>query len=120
MTSQRPIGTNEECLTFLVNIIDDELDDTFSGTKGIFSQRDGRALRQIPVTILRENLHRTVNELGNLFRELETPDDTMALKAVEVSFEVTASGRIALLGSSAEAAGKGAITVRFERAGTRE
>jgi hypothetical protein len=120
MTSQRPIGTNEESLTFLVDIIDDEQDDTSSSTKGIFNRRETPALRQISVAILRENLHRTVNDLGHLFRKLETPEDSMVLKEVEVSFEVTASGRIAILGSSAEAAGKGAITIRFERTDTHE
>jgi hypothetical protein len=104
---------DEETLTFVVSIMDDDDNSEAAGTKGIFGQRDLPAIRQIPVAILRENLHRTVNELGSLFRNLATPEDTMILKQVEVSFEVTASGKVALLGASAEASGKGAITLTF-------
>jgi hypothetical protein len=114
MKDERHIGTDDGGLTFLVSIMDDEQAQDLSGTKGIFSQRDVPTLRRIPVAILRDNLHRTVNELGALFRELANPRDSMALAEVEISFEVTASGRIALLGASTEAAGKGAITLRFK------
>lgn len=110
----------EETISFLVGLVDDEQSGNAGGTKGIFSQREAPALRQIPVTVLRENLHRTVKELGKLFRDLNNPSDGLSLREVEVSFEVTATGKIAVLGTSAEAAGKGAITLRFEGISSRE
>lgn len=114
MTHSDPVNVEEGSLTFLVRIIDDGQDAKQDGTKNIFGQRDGPALRQIPVPVLREGLYRVVNELSVLFRDLNSSDDGMVLREVEVSFEVTASGKIALLGASAETAGRGAITMRFE------
>ncbi|MFF1794526.1 hypothetical protein ACFVXQ_09915, partial [Kitasatospora sp. NPDC058263] len=85
------------------------------GEKGIFGRGGGAegSVRSIPVAVLRENLQRTVDGLQAVLGELRVPDGGMLLKQAQVSFEVTASGGITLVGTSAQVAAKGAITLTF-------
>ena len=107
-------SSSVDALTFLVSIEDDvPLGDRRE--KGIF-WREGRAsLREIPIPTLRENLDRTIDGLRQVFALEPVPHSSLALQQVEVSFEVTAGGRIALLGTSAEVTGSGAIKLIFIR-----
>jgi|SRR5579859_7303223 len=98
-----------ESLTFLVSIEDDV---AAGSEKGIFGRAE-TSLRQIPVATLQENLTETIRGLRELF-EIESPQQAkFPLKQVQVSFEVTATGKVALLGTSAEVSGRGAITLTF-------
>ncbi|MEV4325132.1 hypothetical protein AB0J37_23075 [Microbispora rosea] len=104
-----------ETLPFLVS---DEESDTAaaSGEMGIFGRSDGAlSLRQIPVAVLRENLRRTVGSLRELFDEVAAAEGGLPLKEAQITFEVTASGGITIVGANAQAAGKGAITLTFGR-----
>ncbi len=101
-------------LAFLVSIEDDE--DLGSGEKSIFGERGtaSSALRAIPLAILKENLAQTIDDLRELFdASASSQQADLPLKEVQVSFEVTASGKIAIVGSSAGLAGSGAITLIF-------
>ena len=99
----------EESLTFLVSIEDDTVS---SSEKGIFG-RNETSLRRIPIATLQENLTETINGLREVFK-IESPHESrFPLKQVQVSFEITASGKIALLGTSAEVTGRGAILLTF-------
>jgi hypothetical protein len=102
-------------LTFLVSVEDDAIPNT--GEKGIFGRSIDQppSLRDIPVSVLQNNLAQTLEALRMLFNIDSGNQSKLPLKQVEVSFEVTASGKIALLGTGAELAGKGAITVTFGR-----
>ncbi|WP_322751846.1 MULTISPECIES: hypothetical protein [unclassified Frankia] len=84
------------------------------GDKGLFGRGDGEpSIRQIPVAILRENLRRAVGGLRELFDEIAEQPGGMRLRQAQIAFEVMASGGIALVGTSAQLAGKGAITLTF-------
>lgn len=100
-------------LTFLVSLEDDETPN--AGEKGIFGRSTDRStsLRDIPVNILQNNISQTLESLRELFDVESHTGSTFPLKQIEVAFEVTASGKIVLLGAGAEIAGKGAIKLTF-------
>lgn len=102
-----------QTLSFLISI--DDAEPTFAGgEKGIF-RRSGEegVVREIPVMVLRENLQRAVSGLQQVIGAIDIPDGGMPLKQAQVSFEVTASGGITFVGTSAQVAAKGAITLTF-------
>ncbi|MEU6931971.1 hypothetical protein [Streptomyces sp. NPDC046385] len=113
-------------LPFLVSIDDRDTapDPAGFGDKGIFGRRGGgneggdgdgerTGVRDIPVSVLRDNLQRAVNGLQDVLGTISVPDNGMPLRQAQVSFEVTASGGIAFVGTSAQVAAKGAITLTF-------
>lgn len=110
-----PIELSDESLPILVTIIDDELGESPGGAMGIFSRLEVPEIRQIPIATVRDHLQYLVDELGSLFHKIAATERAISLKEIEISFEITASGKIAIIGSSAQAAGSGAITLRFER-----
>ncbi|SCY86770.1 hypothetical protein SAMN02745898_104328 [Streptomyces sp. 136MFCol5.1] len=102
-----------ETLDVLVSVDDTGLPST-AGEKGIFGRGGGdSSVRQIPVAVLRENLQRTVDGLQQVLGEIRVPEGGMPLRQAQVSFEVTASGGISLVGTSAQLGAKGAITLTF-------
>ncbi|MFF1421398.1 hypothetical protein [Streptomyces sp. NPDC058280] len=103
-----------QTLSFLVSIDDTAPPSSSAGDKGIF-RRGGEegSIRDIPVTVLRDNLQRAVNGLQQVIGEITVPEGGMPLMQAQVSFEVTAGGGIALVGTSAQVAAKGAITLTF-------
>lgn len=107
-------GEAVEALNILVSIDDTAVSST-TGEKGIFGRRGGDdgSVQRIPVAVLRENLQRTVDGLQQVLRDIRIPEDGMPLREAQVSFEITASGGIALVGTSAQVAAKGAITLTF-------
>ncbi|WP_327683453.1 Pepco domain-containing protein [Kitasatospora sp. NBC_00458] len=112
------VGDGVRALDFLVSIDDTERERSAAvGEKGLFGRRDGApgeaSVRSIPVSVLRENLQRTVDGLQAVLGELRVPEGGMPLKQAQVAFEVTASGGITLVGTSAQVAAKGAITLTF-------
>lgn len=110
--SEIDVTSPVETLTFLVSI--DEDTGTESQEKGIFRSSQGEpTLRQIPLTVLQENLKETMDRLRKLFDIDSSYDSRFPLKQVEISFEITAGGKIALLGTSAEVTGSGAIKLTF-------
>lgn len=113
-----------DTLPFLVSIDDREAtpERTGFGEKGLFGRRGGDAdqdgegaptVRNIPVSVLRDNLQRAVDGLQGVLGTITVPDNGMPLREAQVSFEVTASGGIAFVGTSAQVAAKGAITLTF-------
>ncbi|CAK7287851.1 Pepco domain-containing protein [Streptomyces misionensis] len=85
-----------------------------SGDMGIFGNRgEDTSVRRIPTTVLRENLQRTVDALQEVLASLTVPEDGMRLRQAQVSFEITATGGIAVVGTSAQVGAKGAITLTF-------
>jgi hypothetical protein len=95
-------------LTFLVSI-----DDSVSpgGEKGLFTGRLEPTLQNVSVAHLRDSFEETLTGLAVLFAKLDNTPIGLPVKEVQVSFEVTATGKVALLGTGAEVAGKGAITI---------
>lgn len=94
--------------------IDDTEKPTGSGEMGIFGRRDENpSVRRIPTTVLRDNLQRTVDTLQQVLAGLDVPEGGMSLQQAQVSFEITATGGIAIVGTSAQVGAKGAITLTF-------
>ncbi|MFI6121327.1 hypothetical protein ACIBCU_15970 [Streptomyces sp. NPDC051064] len=102
-----------EGLDLLVSIDDTETPAS-TGEMGIFGRRtEEPSVRRIPAGILRENLQRTVDTLQQVLAGLSSTEDGMRLQQAQVSFEVTATGGIAVVGTSAQVGAKGAITLTF-------
>jgi hypothetical protein len=100
-----------DTLPFLV--ADDE-ENIGGGEKGIFRRHDGEtSVRRIPVTVLRENLRQVVAGLQGLFDEVAGSAGRLPLKQAQVSFEVTASGGITVVGASGQVGATGAIILTF-------
>ena len=97
-------------LPFLVTL-DDEPET--GGEKGVFGRgKSEPKVRNIPIDVLRENLAKTVGSLRVMFDDIATGDGKLPLKTAQITFEVTATGGITLVGT-AQVSGKGAITLTF-------
>lgn len=102
-----------ETLPFVVSIDEEDLDGA-GGSKSILGRRDGDvSIRHIPVAVLRENLQRVVDAIRGVFDDVADGGGRMPLKQATVSVEVTAGGGITVVGTSAQVAGRGAITLTF-------
>jgi hypothetical protein len=98
-----------ETLPFLVALDDEE---QTGGEKGIFGRKGEPKVRNIPIGVLRENLAKTVGMLRSMFDDIAAAEGKLPLKTAQITFEVTATGGITLVGT-AQVAGKGAITLTF-------
>ncbi|MFE6688552.1 hypothetical protein ACFVFQ_19035 [Streptomyces sp. NPDC057743] len=106
-------GASVEGLDVVVSI-DDTEQPAGSGAMGIFGRRgEESSVRRIPTAVLHENLQRTVDALQQVLGDLRVPDGGMPLQQAQVSFEITATGGIAIVGTSAQVGAKGAITLTF-------
>ncbi|WP_187283067.1 hypothetical protein [Streptomyces sp. t39] len=114
-----PFGT----LPFIVSVDGPDVPEEAgrTGDKGIFGRRGGddaegsgtTSVRDLPVAVLRENLQRAVDGLQQVIGSITVPEGGMTLREAQISFEVTASGGIAFVGTSAQVGAKGAITLTF-------
>lgn len=103
--------TVEPSLPFIVAL--DAGDGADSDTMGLFRRGEAElAVRHVPLAALRENLKNTMALLGGLIEEAIATGGTLPLREVQLSFEVSASGGINLVGT-AQVGGKGAITLTF-------
>jgi hypothetical protein len=102
----------DRTLAFLVAIDDTAVS---GGDKGLFGGRQEPTVQRIGIAQLRANLEETLEGLADLFRRIEHTPVGLPIKEVQVAFEITATGKVALLGTGAEVAGKGAITLTLGR-----
>ena len=102
----------EPALPFWVGI---ESDDPHEGdTMGMFG-RDGEAvLRQVPLGPLRKSLAETVDALQQLFADAAARSGTLPLAEAQLSFQVTASGGIQLIGTG-QMQGTRGLTLVFKK-----
>lgn len=93
------------------------LDDTVAdgGEMGLFKERGELRVCVIPASVLQRNIHETLQALWPVFMDLPESQSGLTLQQIQATFEITASGKVALLGTGTELAGKGAITVTFGR-----
>ncbi|MEV7190813.1 hypothetical protein AB0N81_03260 [Streptomyces sp. NPDC093510] len=111
-TIQGPAKIEGQSLAFWVEATDE--DDPGSDSKGLFG-RDGEAvLRPVPLGPLRKNLAATVDALQQVFKEVADRDDTLAFAEAQLSFQVTASGSIQLIGTG-QVQGTRGLTLTFKR-----
>ncbi len=113
--SDASVDVTVDTLPFIVSI-DDGAGGEHGGEMGIFGRRDGEvSIRRIPVEVLRENVRQMAVGLRALFDEIDEGEGRLPLQEAQICFEVTASGGIALVGTSAQLARGGAITLTFRR-----
>ncbi|MFF3588379.1 hypothetical protein ACFYYI_14590 [Streptomyces sp. NPDC002387] len=112
-SNARDTEAGKATLSFLVSL-DDVPAASSSGEMGIFGRGVGEPrLREIPAAVLKQNLRRTVEGLREVFDDLSAGDSALPLQQAQIAIEVTASGGIALVGTTAQVATKGAITLTF-------
>ncbi|MEW2391769.1 hypothetical protein AB0933_25785 [Streptomyces venezuelae] len=105
-----------QSLAFWVEATDEDTDLEGPGadTKGLFSRDGDSVLRSVPLGPLRKNLAETVDALQKVFKEVADRDDTLAFAEAQLSFQVTASGSIQLIGTG-QVQGTRGLTLTFKR-----
>ena len=96
-------------LLFVVSLNDNGT----TGEKGIFSRTMSPEVKSFSTSVLRDSLKQTLDGLQDIFSITKQTQGPLPLKSVEVSFEITTSGKVALLGTGAEVGATGAITIIF-------
>ncbi|MFE1318604.1 hypothetical protein [Kitasatospora phosalacinea] len=105
-----PEITELDSLEFWVTDEDEEDGDTM----GVFGRDREAVLRRVPLGPLRKNLTETVDALQTLFEQVAERGGPLPLKEVQLSFQVSASGGVQLVGSS-QVQGTRGITFVFGR-----
>jgi len=101
---------DEQQIAFLVTLDDSSA----GGEKGLFGSRvRNPEVRAIGAETIRKNFRSTLEALREIFGDLNEVRAGLPLREVQLSFEITASGKVVILGTGAEVAGKGAITLTF-------
>ncbi|MCX3286626.1 hypothetical protein OR263_07860 [Streptomyces sp. NEAU-H22] len=101
----------EPSLPFWVTVAEEGDDDSM----GLFGNGSGEpALRSVPLGPLRKNLAETVDALQQLFEDAAARGGTLPLAEAQLSFQVTASGGIQLLGTG-QMQGTRGLTLVFRR-----
>ncbi len=104
---------------------------TFTGERG---SRDGRDIggrigaaitqvtevvvskqKEIEVAVLKQKMQGFLQAIREILDEADQPDSRIELDEVQLSVEINREGQISLLGTSAKAGDKGAITFKFKR-----
>ncbi|MDN0194164.1 hypothetical protein [Streptomyces sp. S.PNR 29] len=101
----------EPSLPFWVTVTEEGDDDSM----GLFGSGNGEpALRSVPLGPLRKNLAETVDALQQLFADASAHGGTLPLAEAQLSFQVTASGGIQLIGTG-QMQGTRGLTLVFKR-----
>ncbi|MFE2109796.1 hypothetical protein ACFXAF_28580 [Kitasatospora sp. NPDC059463] len=108
--ADEPEITGPDSLEFWVT--EDDTDD--ADTMGVFGRDREAVLRRVPLGALRENLTETVDALQAVFERIAERGGPLPLKEVQLSFQVSASGGVQLIGSS-QVQGTRGITFVFGR-----
>ncbi|MFB7272825.1 hypothetical protein [Streptomyces sp. NPDC056244] len=103
-------------LPFWVDVVEDEDSGDGNAMGGLFRHgSDGETvLRPVPLGPLRKNLADTVDALQKVFEEVANRGGTLPLAEAQLSFQVTASGGIQLIGSG-QIQGTRGLTLTFKR-----
>ncbi|MFF3643879.1 hypothetical protein [Streptomyces sp. NPDC002564] len=108
-------GVEGQSLAFWVEATDEDYGTGPGGDSKSLFNRDGEAvLRSVPLGPLRKNLAETVDALQQVFKEVADRDDTLAFAEAQLSFQVTASGSIQLIGTG-QVQGTRGLTLTFKR-----
>jgi hypothetical protein len=100
-----------EPMALPIIVVDD--DETDGATMSIFGRGASElAVREVPLTVLRQNFARTVAALRTVLGDIVDQEGPLRLVEAEVGIEVSASGGIRLVGT-AQAGIKSAITLKF-------
>ncbi|MEV0491163.1 Pepco domain-containing protein [Streptomyces atratus] len=92
----------------------DDLDELLEDSKGVFGRSGDAVLRQVPLGPLRNNLTKFVDDLQQVFADVAARGGTLPLKEAQLSFQVTATGGVQLIGTG-QVQGTRAITLVFRQ-----
>ena len=106
--------TSQQTLLFWVSP-DDADGSVPDDTMGIFSNDSAAVLRSVPLGPLRKNLTETVDTLQQIFADVAERGGALPLAEAQLSFQVTASGGVQLIGTGQIQSGRG-LTLTFKRA----
>ena len=99
-------------------VTDDKPEDT-SGGKGLLDRVPGLRRVQVDPAQIEQEWNRVLGVVGRLLAEAEQQvggDSGLQLDEVTLAVEINGKGQVSLMGVGGEAAGKGAITLKFKRA----
>lgn len=82
---------------------------------GPVTRGGGARSTELPIQTLRENINLFLNQINLLLETTPHSAGSFHLTEFMVSAEISAGGKLVLLGSGVEAATKGALTFRFQR-----
>jgi hypothetical protein len=85
----------------------------YTGRAGVVTR--GGGAKEIPVEALAENVKDFIGKMSAILSATPESVGGFKLKEFEVSAEVSASGKLGLLGSGVEASATGALTFKFQR-----
>ncbi|WP_428953963.1 Pepco domain-containing protein [Streptomyces sp. cg35] len=105
----------EQTLPFWVSVTDDDDDAAgpVSDSMGLLSRDHDAALRAIPLGPLRKNLTDVVDKLQEVFKEVAEHSTTLPLAEAQLSFQVSKSGSVQLIGTGQVQATRG-LTLTFK------
>ncbi|MET7566991.1 hypothetical protein ABZT04_00575 [Streptomyces sp. NPDC005492] len=103
-------------LPFWVSVTQDDVAAAEQGgdTMGLFSADGEAVLRSVPLGPLRKNLADTVDALQRVFQEVSDRGGALPLAEAQLSFQVTASGGVQLIGTG-QIQGTRGLTLTFKR-----
>ncbi|WP_327429692.1 Pepco domain-containing protein [Streptomyces sp. NBC_01236] len=113
--TDQPNELSEQTLPFWVSVTEDGGEGTDgSDSMGLFGRDSEAVLRSVPLGPLRKNLAATVDALQQLFADASARGGTLPLAEAQLSFQVTASGGIQLIGTG-QVQGTRGLTLVFKR-----
>lgn len=78
-------------------------------------RKSGKKQTRIEAEQLKQNVSEFLEVVEEAFDKAEKPKSKMQLDEIELSIEISGSGKVSLLGTGAEAGAKGAIKLKFKR-----
>lgn len=109
---ERVEGVGQQALPFWVAVVEEEAQP--DETMGLFSRNGDAVLRSVPLGPLRANLVETVDALQQIFADVDACAGALPLAEAQISFQVTATGGVQLIGTGQIQTGRG-LTLTFRR-----
>ncbi|PNV31907.1 hypothetical protein C1708_05925 [Streptomyces sp. DH-12] len=106
-------GLDERILPFWVEVTDED-DHADHDSMGLFSRSGDAVLRSVPLGPLRQNLTEAVDALQAVFADVAACGGTLPLAEAQLSFQVTATGGVQLIGTG-QMQGTRGLTLTFRR-----
>ncbi|AUA13030.1 hypothetical protein GTZ89_30495 [Streptomyces sp. SID8382] len=103
------VHLDDQALPFWVEVTEDGDDDSMCILGG-----GNPELRMVPLGTLRKNLAATVDALQQVFADVAARGGTLPLAEAQLSFQVTASGGVQLIGTG-QVQGTRGLTLTFKR-----
>lgn len=77
--------------------------------------RGSRKRSRISAEDLKQNIGEFIEVVEESFDRAESPKSKLKLEEIELSVEISGSGKVSLLGFGGDAAAKGAVKLKFKR-----